>query len=85
MNVDGRTIQFWRNGKDLGVAFTEVSSGGNRLIPVFGVGRRGKCQVNFGKETFAYPQSGYNGLHLFLSEKEIDDLQKLFAKYRGKE
>mmetsp|Transcript_17632 Transcript_17632/g.24490 ORF Transcript_17632/g.24490 Transcript_17632/m.24490 type:complete len:605 (+) Transcript_17632:224-2038(+) len=82
VDVEAKTIQFWRNGKDLGVAYNDVTTGGVRLAPLVGVARRTKVQVNFGKDSFAFPQEGYNMLHCFLTEKEIDQLLKLFIKYR---
>jgi len=82
IDIDAKTIQYWHNGKDLGVAHTDVQTQSQRFCPLIGVSKRSKCQANFGKDTFAYPQEGYNMLHSFLSEKEIDQLVKLFAKYR---
>lgn len=82
LDLESKTIQYWRNGKDLGAAFTDVTCGGARLVPVFGIIKRAKISVNFGKDTFAFPQSSLNMLHCFLSEKEIDQLSKLFIKYK---
>lgn len=85
LDLDNRTVQFWRNGQDMGVAFTDVQLGsGGRICPLVGIARRVKLQCNFGKDTFAFPMQGYNMLHSFLSEKEIEQLGKLFTKYRGK-
>ena len=52
-------------------------------MPVIGLVKRCKVQVNFGKDQLAFPQSSFNILHCFLSEKEIDQLAKLYAKYKG--
>jgi len=82
LDVDTKSIQYWRNGKDLGVAFNDVNTGGGRLTPIIGVAKRAKCQFNFGKDTFAFPQDSFNILHSFLTEKELETLGKLFAKYR---
>lgn len=67
----------------MGVAFNDVAANHGRYCAIVGVTKRGKCQLNFGKETFAYPQDGYNMLHSNLSEKELEQLDKLFEKYRG--
>jgi hypothetical protein len=83
LDVDNKSIQYWRNGKDLGVAFTDVNTNGVRLVPMIGMAKRVKCSVNFGKDSYAFPQSSFNMLHCFLSEKEIEQLAKLFAKYKG--
>jgi len=80
--VDSKSIQFWRNGKDMGVAFTDINTNGGRLVPIFGLAKRVKISVNFGKDNFAWPQNSFNMLHCFLSEKEIDSLSKLFVKYK---
>ncbi len=75
--------RFWRNGKDLGVAFNDVNTNGGRLVPCIGLVKRVKVNVNFGKESFAFPQNSFNMLHCFLSDKEIEQLAKLFTKYKG--
>jgi hypothetical protein len=83
LDLETKTLQFWRNGKDLGPAFTDVTCGGGRLVPVLGLVKRAKVSVNFGRESFAFPQNSMNMLHCFLSEKEIETLSKLFGKYKG--
>jgi len=84
LDMEAKTIQFWKNGKDMGVAFTNVApEAGGRLVPFVALARRVTLQVNFGKDKFAYPQEGYNMLHCFLSEKEIAKLSQLFNRYKG--
>lgn len=83
LDMENKTIQYWKNGKDLGTAFTNViPEPGGRLTPYIGLSRRVSVLFNFGRETFAFPQDGYNMLHCFLSEKEISKLAHLFNKYR---
>jgi len=82
IDIDVKAIQFWKNGKDMGVAFNDVNIAGGRLTPIVGIAKRSKCQFNFGKEPFAFPQDGYNILHSFLTEKELETLGKLFIKYK---
>eukprot|EP01117_Protostelium_nocturnum_P005373 TRINITY_DN1954_c0_g1_i1.p1 TRINITY_DN1954_c0_g1~~TRINITY_DN1954_c0_g1_i1.p1 ORF type:complete len:417 (+),score=151.64 TRINITY_DN1954_c0_g1_i1:985-2235(+) len=82
VDVGARTAQYWRNGTDLGVAFQDVTPGRGRIVPLIALGRRTKVQVNFGKDTFAYPVDGYNPLHVFLTEKEVDGVAKIFNKYK---
>ncbi len=45
-----------------------------------------QCSFNFGKTPFAYPHpnSDYKVLHCFLSEAEVEKLNQLFNKYKGK-
>jgi len=82
VDVDTKAIQYWRNGKDMGIAFSDVNTGGIRLVPIVGVAKRAKCMFNFGKDTFAFPQESFNMLHSFLTDKELEALAKLFAKYK---
>lgn len=83
LDVEVKTVQFWKNGKDMGIAFTNVApEPGNRLVPYIALARRASILVSFGKDKFIYPQEGYNPLHCFLSEKEISKLSKLFDHYR---
>jgi len=81
IDIENKSVQYWRNGKDLGVAHTDVQSH-LRFVPVLGLSRRVKCSANFGKDAFSHNQDTYNMLHSFLSDKEIDQLSKLFSKYR---
>jgi len=82
LDIENKLIQYWKNGKDLGIAFNDVFLNGIRLAPIIGLSRKVRCLVNFGKENFAFPQASFNMLHCFLSNKEIDQLSKLFLKYK---
>eukprot|EP01114_Cavostelium_apophysatum_P013673 TRINITY_DN3364_c0_g1_i4.p1 TRINITY_DN3364_c0_g1~~TRINITY_DN3364_c0_g1_i4.p1 ORF type:complete len:545 (+),score=110.15 TRINITY_DN3364_c0_g1_i4:209-1636(+) len=83
LNIEAKTVQYWKNGKDMGVAHTDASaSSSDRFCALIGVSKRTKCQVNFGKETFAYPVDSCNMLHSNLSDKEIEQLARIFVKYR---
>lgn len=82
-DIEAKTVQYWRNGQDLGIAFSDLHpTGGTRITPMIVLPRRAKVLVNFGKEKFSYPQALFHQLHSFLSEKEISQLNELFAKYR---
>jgi hypothetical protein len=76
-------MNFYKNGKDLGVAFTDVTVGNSRIMPCAALSRKTKLMFNFGKDPFSYPIKGYNMLHMQLSEKEVEQLAKLFQKYKG--
>jgi len=82
LDLDNQSIQFSRNGKDLGVAYTDLRVQGGRLCPVFGLARKTKIQCNFGKEPFISSPNGFNPLHMILSDKEFEQLVKLFNKYK---
>eukprot|EP01119_Soliformovum_irregulare_P010969 TRINITY_DN2710_c0_g1_i1.p1 TRINITY_DN2710_c0_g1~~TRINITY_DN2710_c0_g1_i1.p1 ORF type:complete len:615 (-),score=204.72 TRINITY_DN2710_c0_g1_i1:16-1860(-) len=82
IDVDAKIISFSHNGKDLGTAFTTDNDIVGRICPLVGIGRRAKVVVNFGKDGYAFPVEGYNMIHSFLTDKEIDSLFKLFCKYR---
>eukprot|EP01118_Nematostelium_gracile_P009874 TRINITY_DN3344_c0_g1_i1.p1 TRINITY_DN3344_c0_g1~~TRINITY_DN3344_c0_g1_i1.p1 ORF type:complete len:478 (+),score=122.35 TRINITY_DN3344_c0_g1_i1:159-1592(+) len=83
LDIETKTIQYSKNGKDLGICYSNVvPDSGGKLTPIIGVSRRGSVLVNFGKEKFEYACDGYNMLHCFLTEKEIAKLAKLFNSYR---
>jgi hypothetical protein len=46
-----------------------------------------QCSFNFGKTPFTYPHpnSDFKVLHCFLSEAEVESLNQLFNKYKGKD
>jgi len=90
LDVEGKSISFFRNGKNLGEAWTDISLTGlnplDRGHPYVDLGRSGKAKVNFGKEPFAYPQDrqGFHPLHCVLSDSELKELAKVFNHYKAK-
>jgi hypothetical protein len=85
-DVEGKTICFYRNGKNLGDAFTDANVFSERGHPYVDLGRGGKAKVNFGKEPLSYPQdrNGFHPLHCPLSESELKELARLFNSYKAK-
>eukprot|EP01116_Phalansterium_solitarium_P006488 TRINITY_DN187_c0_g3_i1.p1 TRINITY_DN187_c0_g3~~TRINITY_DN187_c0_g3_i1.p1 ORF type:complete len:626 (+),score=187.98 TRINITY_DN187_c0_g3_i1:243-2120(+) len=81
LDVGTMTIQYWLNGKDLGTAHTGVSSS-SRFYPLVGISRRCKVLVNFGKDPFGHAPSDASPLHSNLTDKELEQLLRLFDKYR---
>eukprot|EP01118_Nematostelium_gracile_P009876 TRINITY_DN3344_c0_g2_i1.p1 TRINITY_DN3344_c0_g2~~TRINITY_DN3344_c0_g2_i1.p1 ORF type:complete len:505 (+),score=156.68 TRINITY_DN3344_c0_g2_i1:331-1845(+) len=82
LDIEGKTIQFSKNGKDMGVAFADVNTGGAKLTPIVGVTKRVRCLFNFGKDPFGFPQDSFHMLHSHLTEKELEQLAKLYTKYK---
>jgi len=87
LDVKEKTMCFYKNGNNMGVAFTDVASNdGNentRFCAYIGLSRNTKAKFNFGKERFDYPiEEGFFPLHCPLSETEIKDLEKIFEKYK---
>lgn len=86
LDLESKSMQFWRNGEDLGVAHSNVIlEEGLSLLPYAALARRAVCIFNFGRETFAFPQEGFNALHSYLSEAQLGQLGSVYVKYRGKE
>ncbi len=85
LDLDNKKMNFFRNGYDLGVAF-EGFSVGDGLYPAVSLTQGQQCIFNFGKTPFKYPHpdQAYKILHCFLSDAEVDNLNKLFNKYKGK-
>ena len=82
-DYDEKTMHFYKNGSDMGLAFDKSELPKNaKLSPFINMSNRSRCIVNFGKDKFTYPVKGYNPLHCFLSEKEISELSKLFDHYK---
>lgn len=86
LDLEAKTISFYRNGKDMGVAFTNVPVG-DGLYPAASLQRKQKCSFNFGKEAFKYPLQevfpDVHPLHLSLTDAQQKDLEKLYEKYKA--
>lgn len=73
IDVDSGTLSYYRNGKDLGVAFRNIRQGpGYAYFPAISNGPREECTANFGNTPFRYPVQGYLPLqdppHLVLQQ-----------------
>jgi hypothetical protein len=74
------TVWYTRNGRDMGVAFNNIPN--DWLHPAISLSRRQNVVVNFGKTAFSYPKTGYYPLHLKLTESQVEQLTKIFEKYK---
>jgi len=81
-----KTISFYRNGTDMGVAFTGVQAG-DGLYPCVSLQKGQKVSVNFGKVPFKHPIHevfpDIYPLHISISKEQQQSLEKLFDKYKG--
>jgi len=84
VDLDEKQITFYRNGRTLGLAYDNFDSG-TGLYPAVSLSRSQRVTVNFGKTSWAYPPPSeeYRGLHCFLSEQQLKDLEGLFNKYKS--
>eukprot|EP01090_Pellita_catalonica_P005692 TRINITY_DN1592_c0_g1_i1.p1 TRINITY_DN1592_c0_g1~~TRINITY_DN1592_c0_g1_i1.p1 ORF type:complete len:391 (+),score=83.05 TRINITY_DN1592_c0_g1_i1:41-1213(+) len=83
IDLDSGTMNFYRNGKDLGVAYTSCDFG-NGVFPAITLSRNQNVTVNFGKDPWKFPPpADYSGLHCFLTEKQLRDLGALFTKFKN--
>jgi hypothetical protein len=60
LDIEARTIQYWLNGIDLCMTFSNVIGS---VVPYVALTRRSKLLLNFGKDNFAFPQPNYNMVH----------------------
>jgi len=85
LDLESKQMSFYRNGKDLGVAFNAFAIG-DGLYPSASVQYGQKLQFNFGKEAFKYPLQevfpDIHPLHINLSKDQHVTLTKLFDKYK---
>jgi hypothetical protein len=62
-NFDLCEVRYWRNGKDLGVAFPLWSDCAERVYyPAVSVSYGESCELNFGNLKFMYDYTGYRGI-----------------------
>eukprot|EP01087_Luapelamoeba_hula_P010071 TRINITY_DN2649_c0_g2_i3.p1 TRINITY_DN2649_c0_g2~~TRINITY_DN2649_c0_g2_i3.p1 ORF type:complete len:441 (+),score=73.47 TRINITY_DN2649_c0_g2_i3:88-1410(+) len=86
LDVQNKTICFYKNGRSLGEAWRDVNfqDGVERLVPVIGVNRQGRAKANFGPNmSHSMAAQGFHALHCSLNESDLKDLEKLFNKYKG--
>ncbi|PRP84918.1 hypothetical protein PROFUN_07572 [Planoprotostelium fungivorum] len=85
-DFEARTISYYSNGRDLGVAFSNVPAS-EGLYPAITLTRRQKVSVNLGAKAFQYPMQDIFpdvfGLSLSMSKTQLDELNKMFEKYKG--
>lgn len=79
-------MSFYRNGKDMGVAFSGFSVG-DGLYPAASLQYGQKIAFNFGKEPFKYPLHevfpDIHPLNINLTKDQQTQLAKLFEKYKA--
>ena len=68
------SIEFYKNGASMGVAFTGISGG---LMPALSTtAAAGNCQMNFGQRPFAYtPPTDFKTINSFNIPEVTDDLE----------
>ncbi|XP_055377471.1 E3 ubiquitin-protein ligase RNF123 [Condylostylus longicornis] len=73
LDVDDETIEYYRNGVSMGVAFKTIEKGpGIALYPAVSLAFNEALRANFGSSPFRYPVKDFNPLQL----KPIIELQK---------
>jgi len=85
-DAEHKTISYYRNGEDMGIAFKNVAVG-DGLTPAISLQRQQKVLFNFGKTPFKYPICeifpDIYPLHLTLTREQTVQLEKLFEKYKA--
>jgi len=86
LDLENKTISFYRNGKDMGVAFSNIPTN-EPIYPAASLQKKQKTSFNFGKEPFKYPLNevfpDVHPLHLSLTESQQKDLEKLYEKFKA--
>lgn len=60
LNLDEGTIEYYRNGAPLGIAFAGIKTGPGRvLFPAVSLATNDSITANFGGSPFRYPVEGY--------------------------
>ena len=91
IDLEERTITFYRNGKNMGVAFKDISvlEEGLAYFPTVSLSYGEKCYLNFGGFPFQYPVEDYHPLQHGADEtilksryfvKSIDHLLKQYLQ-----
>lgn len=64
IDMDAGTISYWRNGKALGIAFSNIRRRmpNGAYLAGISLSYAERCEVNFGDRPFMYPQEGYTPL-----------------------
>jgi len=86
LDLEAKSISFYRNGKDMGVAFTGVTPG-EGLYPCATIQAGQKCAFNFGKEAYKYPLGNafpdVRSLHINLTKDQQKKLDNVFDHYKS--
>jgi len=82
IDIDARKLIMWKNGTLLGDLYDNIPQN-KFLYPSVSLKRYQQVEFNFGATPFRYPQNDYLPLHSFLSEKQKQDLEKIFEKYKS--
>jgi len=86
LDLEAKNLSFYRNGKDLGIAFAGMNIG-DGLYPAASLQKKQKILFNFGKDPFQYPLNevfpDVHPLHLNLSKTQQTELEKIFEKYKS--
>jgi len=86
LDLEMKQMSFYRNGKDLGVAFTAFNIG-DGIYPAASIQNGQKLSFNFGKEPFKFPLNevfpDIHPIHVNLSKDQHSSLTKLFDKYKS--
>jgi len=77
-----KKITMWKNGQVIGEMFDNIPHN-KFLYPSCSLKRYQQVEYNFGATPFKYPESEYLPLHSFLSDKQKQDLEKIFEKYKS--
>ncbi|ALC46914.1 CG6752 [Drosophila busckii] len=63
IDVDRETIEYYRNGRSMGVAFDKIQKGPSiTFFPAISLGYTQGVEANFGNRPFVYPVPGYQPL-----------------------
>jgi len=86
LDCEEKTISYYRNGTDMGVAFTGVAAG-DGLYPCVSLQKGQKVSVNFGKSPFKFNVTevfpDIHGLHISITKEQQQALEKMFEKYKS--
>eukprot|EP01091_Cochliopodium_minus_P001339 TRINITY_DN111_c0_g2_i1.p1 TRINITY_DN111_c0_g2~~TRINITY_DN111_c0_g2_i1.p1 ORF type:complete len:404 (-),score=118.35 TRINITY_DN111_c0_g2_i1:89-1300(-) len=82
LDIDSKKIIVWKNGQLLGELFDNIPQN-KFLYPACSLKRYQQVEYNFGATPFKFAQNDYLALHSFLSEKQKQDLEKVFEKYKS--
>jgi len=82
LDFDLREMHYYRNNKDMGVAFKNVRTS-NPLMPCFSLYRGTQIEVNLGP-TFKHPRLGFYGVNPTLSSSQYKSLAAVFNTYHKK-
>jgi hypothetical protein len=81
LDLSAGSMSFYRNGTDLGVAFTGLAK--VALAPAVSLARNQRALFNFGASKFVNNLPGYQPIHSFLTEQQRAELEKMFYKYQA--